>query len=99
MLGINGESAVNAWSAASKVIQKEAPAPCASPVISFSGTAVSELNPLLGAGCTSITVTARRLEPDWPIEIQRAGVTLDLDRTVLSPRAGLPESTPARRAI
>lgn len=75
-LGLNGQSALNAWSAAGGLLQSLA-ASSATTTLSCLASTPADINRQLAAGCKSLTVTAKILTLDRPIEIQESGVTLD----------------------
>jgi parallel beta-helix repeat protein len=80
MLSLTGRSAMEAWSAADKLIGTESTPACATgtTMVRFSGKKASALNLLLASEAASVEVTADSLSLDEPIEIHRNRVTLDL---------------------
>lgn len=83
MLGLTGQSGVDAWSGVENVLgSRVSSAPAAA--VEFSGRTASELNALLSSGATAVAVTSSTLSVDQPILLQRDGVTLDLRRAVLT---------------
>jgi hypothetical protein len=90
-LSLNRESAVEAWSAAEKLMEDEPKPPCAAgPTTRFLGKTASALNPLLGTPNASVEVVADSLQLDEPIQIRHSGVTLNFGHARLQPATGDP---------
>jgi parallel beta-helix repeat protein len=86
LLGLNGTSPLDAWSAAAVLVQGIPAGVAAAPgtLVTFVGTRASELNKLLAADGAAILVTSPALEIDTPLELRRSGTMLDLGNSVLT---------------
>lgn len=91
MLGLNGQSPIDAWSAVAALSPLSGLLPNTSaPAVPFSGTTASALNILLAGGPSAIEVLAPALQLDQPIEIRRDGLTLDLARAQIQATGARP---------